>query len=246
MQENINDNFYYLLDDMAISLYNNYYNKNYYTIYEEIIATKYGYKKAIEKFKKNDKIYKKVVDQINRDKMFNIIYENSYDMQKTVNNIHYLLKIKSDEENILNSKFSENYFSMLYNPVDITYKSLNELFQEPDWNKLSLEIRYLIVSSEAYLSELDYFYITKEELDFLINALIYSYELEKKKYRNNKRYCLSVNKLKIENKRKEMLEEQLEENFFCNIDKVSKIKSQLEKIKTITPKKMLKKTKKLY
>lgn len=43
-----------------------------------------------------------------------------------------------------------------------------------------------------------------------------------------------------------MLEEQLEENLFCNIDKMSKIKSQLEKIKTITPKKMLKKTKKLY
>ena len=187
-------NFYRTLDYLALSLDNTYYKENYYNFHDEIMAEKYGTTKAKNLFKRRPHIYNKIKDYMKIDVLLNRINETNYDAQSAINHIHYMLKIKKNDLIIYGDKSAEIYFTLLYND-NRTYKNLATLFDNQEWNKVPLIIRYLIISSESYLTEVDYLNITKKELEFLLEAIDYIYNLEKIKYTKNKKLRLSVKNL---------------------------------------------------
>lgn len=159
--------FVFLFEDECYDLY----KKNAIEFYSEISANIYAYKKTTEILKKHPIIYKKVIEYFYLLDLWQKIYYINYDIESLLN-----------KKNPINSILPNN-------------KVINrDLILDEYWTTQELETKYTIISSKFYLDNLEYNDLTKEELQILLKALIYSLKKEELKKKNNIKIEQKINK----------------------------------------------------
>lgn len=163
----------------------NFYNNYHDEFYEEIQAEKYAVKKSIEFLKRNVRIYKELCLYAESERLNIEIYDNNYDVQKFLNKLNKIVKNTYNKSSLFQQVYPYTIIPVLYNE-DGTLKDLSSLNDEYFWNNnISLETKYLIVSSKMYLDCFNYDNATYEEINFIFKALNYTYNLEQKRKFNN-------------------------------------------------------------
>lgn len=187
------EDVYYSIENLLNPL-DEFYLTYHDDLYIEILANNYGFKKAYKFLKENKQytqIYKKLENTIELDKILREIYHRNYDIQLLLSKIN-----KDIKENIkaLNCYLDEKelqIINLLYTKTG-RFKSLKELSNTINWNNLDIEARYLIVSSEAYLTDIDYQNLSKEELYFILDALSYSLTIEYERPKYNQEFRTTI------------------------------------------------------
>ena len=167
-----------------------YYRTYHEELYEEIQANNYGIKKAkhfLENNKKYQEIYGKLKNTIELDNLLHEIYYRNYNFSLTLKKVNQDIKDNIKELNSYPEDKELEIVRTLYDKKG-KFKSLKELFQTPNWNILSIEAKYLIIGSEAYLNDFDYKNATIEELYFILDSLSYVLTLEYEKTKYNQEF----------------------------------------------------------
>lgn len=168
--------------------------------YEEIIADVYANKKTIGFLNNYPNLKSKLQLYIEKDKIFTDMNYQNYDVQKIINIINKLIKCDSNRYEYFDSIFPYGIISVLYNNNG-TFKDIKTLMTEKEWNNYPKEVQYLIISSKAYLDDINYESTTKEELEIIEKSLEYTYNLEKKRHQNNEQLKFKIFKLSKQTKK---------------------------------------------
>ena len=171
-----------------------YYLTYHDDLYEEILANNYGIKKAEHYLKTNmqyKEIYEKLKTTIELDKLLHEIYYRNYDFQLILEKVNKDIKQNINEINLYPDDKELEIVRTLYNKNG-KFKSLKELSNTDNWNILSKEAKYLIISSEAYLNDFDYNNASKEELYLILDALSYALTIEYERPKYNQEYRLEI------------------------------------------------------
>lgn len=230
------DNFNLSICALMINI-SNYYQEYHDEFYEEIQADKYAVEKAINFLKKYPKTYQKVYPYSEKERLNIEIRSNNYDVQHFFNKLTKKIKNKFDKTTLFQETYPYTIIPILYNEAG-TLKDIKTLSQTIYWNnKIPLEVKYLIVSSKAYLDSLNYNDLTTEELKFLLEALEYTYNLEQNRRLTNEKLKQEINAFKnlsfdlleldLDN---EILLLTLEEKELQNNMKIYYLKRQIEKV----------------
>ena len=165
-----------------------YYITYHDDLYEEILANNYGIKKAEQYLKINKKeLYESIKTTIELDKILHNIYYTNYDFQLILLKVNKDIKEKIHEINLYPNDKELEIVRTLYNK-DGKLKTLTELSNIDNWNILSSYAKYLIISSDAYLNEIDYDNISKEDIYFILDALSYVLTIELERPIYNQKY----------------------------------------------------------
>lgn len=181
------EDFYLNLENIT-SANEKFYLQNHDNFYEEILANKYGVEKAatlLEQKYSKTKAYKKIKPSIAIEKILQEIYYENHTIDPFLDKINNTIKETVNDVDSYNLEMEYQLISILYN-TDGSFKNLKQLSQDTGWQELPNEVQFLILSSESYLNEFDYNDASIEELYTILNALNYSYFVEKAKtYTNN-------------------------------------------------------------
>lgn len=236
------EDLYVTLEDM-ISPIGDIYLEYHDRFYEEILANQYGIEKADKLFKKrisNTATYKKLRFSIETEKTLHEIYYRNYDVHPFLSVINNTVKKSVHELNLSYLDPKCQIIKVLYNNEG-NFKQLSELYQDEDWLKYPKEVQYLIVSSKPYLTDFDFNNATKEELNFILEALNYVEKEEVNRVSMNEFLRLKLDNLS------ELLDEKdqysvdfyltalltLNKNEKINKEKQEKIKARQEQIKEL-------------
>ena len=233
------EDLFYAIENL-IAPTDDFYLTYHDDFYEEIQANNYGIKKA-EHFLQSNPQYKKQNQQLKNiitlDKLLHETYYRNYDFQLILAKVNSIIKENIHEINkYLNDK-ELAIVKILYKKSG-KFKTPSELIQTQNWNNMSKEAQYLIISSESYLTDIDYTKCSKEELYFILDALSYSLTLEYEKPKHNQDFRDKLNQIS-----KELNEDDLGEiNLYLdtllvlnnkeqsNIIKINKLKILIEQI----------------
>lgn len=214
-----------------------YYDINHDDFYEEILANKYAIKKVTKFLLKFPNIYKKVYFQLEQERLATEIYYQNYDIQVFLDIISKnLIYTDISKIDLLKKEYPYTFISFLYNKNG-TLKDLKKLSKTNNWNnRIPLEVKYLIVSSKTFLASIDYNFISIEELNFILEALNYTYNLELIRATNNKKLReeiktfnnLGENSKEVFNYKKILLQ-LLSEKETCNKEKIKFLEKTLIK-----------------
>lgn len=222
-----------------LETYNYFYNHD--TFYEELYAETYSIEKTTNYLKQeylNTTIYNKLKPYLELDELLIKLQYNNFDIE---NNLNFIYELDKQDINLTNNNYNISY---LYNK-DNLYKNLKDLSQTDKWNKLPLEAQFLIIATKDYLTTIIYEYLSKEELNFLANAIYYSLRLEQTKQENNtntKTQLVNFNETNITSN--EILDMTIDEITEClenyeisNQNKIANLQDELNKILNhLTPK----------
>lgn len=174
--------FYCIMENL-INPTTDYYLDNHDTFYDEILANQYGVEKA-EKFLKETPKYKTLYtnfqNTIELEKLLHEIHYQNYDIHPVINEINNIIKASINAIDLSNLEPDCQIIAILYQENG-RFKSPEELMKTESWTKLPKEAKMLILSSDAYLADLNYNTITLEELNLIMESLIYKRALESKK-----------------------------------------------------------------
>lgn len=173
------ESFILALDQLTKEISNLYDTKHACDFYEEIVANNYAINKATTFFKRYKKLYPKLEDFLKAEELFYRRDLISYDPEQFIN---YIAKVvKHDKGCFYNVIYNKAFLDILYTRNG-SFKDITTLLNSPEFQELIDEIKYTIVASKSYLTNLDYNTLTKEELDFILKALTFSNQKEMHRY----------------------------------------------------------------
>ena len=179
--------YYYLTIENLLRRLTDCYITNHDEFYEEILANNYAINKTIIFLQEYSK--ETIEDLSQYIEAFTInqkIYSTNYDIENFLNYVDLIIKEKDPINPFLKDKYPYYIINVLYQK-NKKFKSPKELAQDPYWLDFPIEIKYLIISSRPYLNDIYYNNITKEELEFILESIDYTYKLELRKSISNKR-----------------------------------------------------------
>lgn len=207
---------------------------NHDTFYEELYADVYSIEKTNKYLKQeysNTTIYNKIKPYLELDELLIALKYNNFDIE---NNLNFIYELDKQDITLTSEPYNISY---LYNE-DNLYKSLKDFNKTDKWNTLPIEAQFLITSTKDYLTTTAYEYLSKEELNFLANAIYYSLSLEfiKKENNNNAKIKL-LEIIKRDLITNELLDalyqeitEALEDYEVTNQNKIANLQDELNKI----------------
>lgn len=187
------ESFVLALDQLTKEISNLYNTKYACNFYEEIIANNYAINKAITFFKRYKNIYPKLENFLKAEEFFYKRDIISYDPEQFINYIYKV--VKKNQGCFHNVICNRQFLDILYN-IDGSYKDIKTLLNSPDFQELIDEIKYTIIASKSYLTNLDYNTLTKEELSFVLKALIFNNQKEMNRYTKLIRLQKEIDKFK--------------------------------------------------
>ena len=245
--------------ETLIRLTSQIYNHHPDDFYTEIIADIYGCNKAEKYFKNYPNIYNQLSNEIERYKLYYQIDYINYDAEKFFNYTTKIIKNSTDIADYLlknnfiyiylNDNWSyklspndplNNLIKILYNK-DLTFKTPNELALSEEWNLYNKEIKYLIVSSKSYLEDIDLSNLALDELNFLLEALEYSYEQELKRLKENENLRVKIEAYKQKNDKYQCLEKNYNKVTKRNYYKIKYLQQQITIINDLISNKIVNK-----
>ncbi len=177
------DNYSYVkflryIDGILIDNNNTDYNKNHNSYSIEIGANLYGITKA-EEFLKNKypDIYELEIETI---KNYEKKYKLDYMLFDATVQIDKALNIANEKQINLNDKIP--IFS-IFMSGDNSFKSIEDMIKNPDFEKLDKRIAYTFLSSNSYLKNVDIEKLSAEEQTILNEALQYTYTIYNNQYK---------------------------------------------------------------
>ena len=169
-----------------------YYKNNHDSFMLEIDANIDSIDKTIEYLKKYPEIYKEFQEYLEEKQKK---YQNDYLVYNPRKIFEILNKlIKNNPDKILN-KYST--LSMFYNS-DGTFKSISTILNNSNLNSVDKRIINIVLSSEAFLNQLDLENLNENEREYMINILKNTYQEEIKRQQNEQSYSKNLKKLKLE------------------------------------------------
>ena len=186
-----NISYFYILIEQLVGCLSDYYKEAYNDFYSEILANRYASKKTKQYLKnKEPRIYNRLTQYINSFTIDEEIHYQNYDIQLFINKLHQIIKENNYKQKIKKDEYPYFIISELY--TNNYFKSVNDIVNNSFFNQLPIESKYLILSSQAYLDEVKYEELTKEELYILIKAIHYTTNLETKKRTINQGLRLKI------------------------------------------------------
>lgn len=189
----------YLKIENLIKSNEDFYIKYHDCFYKEILANKYGVEKAEKFFKEKyekTKSYKNLKTHIAIELLLHEIYFQNYDVHPFFEKANETAKELTNEFDISTLVIGSGVeiIPLLYNQ-DGTFKDLETLTKDETWNKLPINVKYLIVSSEVYLKEQNYKKISKENLKFIVSAIDYCLNEEYRKTKENQKIRIKLDEI---------------------------------------------------
>ena len=214
----------YFAIEQLINPTDNFYLTYHDDLYDEICANNYGVRKAEQYIKTNKrytKEYNKLKIIIELEKLKYQIYYRNYDFHLIFREVDKFIK-KDIKELNLESEDNELQIVRLLYTKNGQLKSLQELTNNPNWNKLTKEAKYVIISSPTYLNSINLNFLSKQELYFILDALSYYLTLELEKINYNEVFRIVLEKLS----RQLIQEEQEELNLYVDALLILNIKEE--------------------
>ncbi len=171
-------NFLRLIEDLLIAYNFTNYNNNHDNYSTEIGANLYAIIKT-EEFLKNKypDIYELEAQNI---KNCENDYKQDYILFDAVNQMNKALEVVNKENLKINDKIP--IFNIFVRD-DNSFKSIEDMIKNPEFQKLDKRIIYTILSSNSFLKNIDIQQLSLDELTTLDEALQYTYTIYHNQYR---------------------------------------------------------------
>lgn len=217
----------YFAIEQLIDPTSNFYLTYHDDIYDEICANNYGARKAehyLQTTQRYRKEYESLKIAIELEKIKYQIYYRNYNFALIFKEANKFIKDNIKELNLESEDIELQIVRLLYTKNG-HLKSLKELSHDPNWNHLTKEAQYVIISSPTYLKSVELKILSKQELYFILDALSYflTQEIEKIKY--NEYFRIELEKIS----RRLILDNQVELNLYLDALLILNVKEESNK-----------------
>lgn len=171
------ENFSLLIEELTAEITDIYTTEHHDNFYDEIIANVYSVKKSSQFLKKYPNIYKILRGYIEYDRLKYQLDLINYDVEQFLNYLNKQIKKYPNKQTLFQNIYPYILVKILYTQEG-NYKDISSLSKDNEWITLEKEVQYTVIASKSYLSELNYNTLSKEELIFVLDSLMYSYQKE--------------------------------------------------------------------